>query len=98
MSKELGAWLRQQREDLGWTRPEMARQLIKVGQARGDTSMPGMDSMCHNLYRWERGTVGLSERYKLYYCMPSASRLPTSAAASPVTAEKPERPPPRSSS
>ena len=30
--------------------------------------MPGLDSMCHNIYRWERGEDGLSERYKLYCC------------------------------
>jgi hypothetical protein len=68
MSKALGAWLRQQREARDWTRPDMARQLIKAGQARGDKSMPGMNSMCHNIYRWERGADGLSERYKLCYC------------------------------
>lgn len=68
MSNELGAWLRQQREARGWPRPEMARQLIKAAQARGDTSIPGLDSMCHNIYRWERGTDGLSDRYKLHYC------------------------------
>lgn len=68
MSKELGVWLRQQREARGWSRPDMARQLIRAGQAKGDKHMPGMDSMCHNLYRWERGTDGLSERYKLRYC------------------------------
>jgi hypothetical protein len=68
MSKELGDWLRQQREARGWPRPEMARQLIKAAQARGDTSTPGTDSMCHNIYRWERGAGGLSDRYKLHYC------------------------------
>src|SRR5450755_875810 len=68
MSSELGAWLRQQREARGWTRPEMARQLIRAGEARGDKSLPGMSSMCHNIYRWERGADGLSERYKLCYC------------------------------
>jgi transcriptional regulator with XRE-family HTH domain len=67
MSKELGAWLRQQREARGWTRPEMARQLIGAGEARGK-SMPGLDSMCHNIYRWERGADGITERYKLHYC------------------------------
>src|SRR5690242_21726570 len=46
----------------------MARQLIKAARARDDTSLPGIDSICHNIYRWERGTVGLTERYKLYYC------------------------------
>ena len=47
----------------------MARQLIKAARARDDTSLPGIDSICHNIYRWERGTVGLTERYKLYYCV-----------------------------
>ena len=68
MPEELGAWLRQQREARGLTRPEMARQLIQAGRARGDNTMPGLDSMCHNIYRWERGADGLSERYKLAYC------------------------------
>jgi len=47
----------------------MARQLIKVAKARDDASMPCIDNLCHNIYRWERGTVGLTERYKLYYCV-----------------------------
>jgi transcriptional regulator with XRE-family HTH domain len=64
---ELGAWLRQQREIRGWARPEMARQLIQAGRTAGDKSMPGLDSMCHNLYRWERGADSPSERYRLYY-------------------------------
>ena len=66
MSKELGVWLRQQREAHGWARPEMARRLIRAGQARGDKTMPGVESMCHNIYRWERGADGVSERYKLH--------------------------------
>ena len=68
MSAELGAWLRQQRETRGSTRPDMARKLIKAGRAKGDHTMPGLDSMCHNIYRWERGADGLSDRYKLLYC------------------------------
>jgi hypothetical protein len=47
----------------------MARQLIKAARARDDSSMPCVESICHNIYRWERGTVGLTERYKLYYCV-----------------------------
>lgn len=46
----------------------MARQLIQAGRAADDTPMPGMDSMCHNIHRWERGQGGLTERYKLHYC------------------------------
>jgi hypothetical protein len=68
MPSELAVWLRQQREARSWTRTEMARQLIRAGQARGDKHVPGMDSMCHNIYRWERGADGVSERFKLHYC------------------------------
>lgn len=25
-------------------------------------------NLCHNIYRWERGAVDPSERYRLYYC------------------------------
>jgi hypothetical protein len=45
----------------------MARQLIQAGRSKGDT-LPGADSMCHNIHRWERGQGGLTERYKLHYC------------------------------
>lgn len=46
----------------------MARQLIRVAKATGDTSVPGADNISHNIYRWERGAVAPAERYKLYYC------------------------------
>jgi transcriptional regulator with XRE-family HTH domain len=68
MPAELGQWLRQQRQARGWARPDMARKLIGAGKARGDNSLPGLDSMCHNIYRWERGADGITERYKLHYC------------------------------
>ncbi len=64
---ELGAWLRAQRETRGWPRPEMARRLIRAGKDVGDESLPNLDSMCHNVYRWERGADAPSERYRLYY-------------------------------
>jgi hypothetical protein len=63
----LGAWLRGEREKRGWGRRETARRLIQAGRAAGDTALPGMDSMCTYVRRWERGTV-LTERYRLYYC------------------------------
>ena len=66
--EELGVWLRQQREARCWSRSEMARQLIRAGQAADDRSMTDVDNLCHNIYRWERGTVSPGERYKLYYC------------------------------
>jgi transcriptional regulator with XRE-family HTH domain len=68
MSSELAAWLRRQREDRGWTRTELARQLIQAARARGDTSMPGVGNISHNIYRWERGAVTPAERYQLLYC------------------------------
>lgn len=46
----------------------MARQLIRAAKATGDTSVPGVDNISHNIYRWERGAVAPAERYKLYYC------------------------------
>jgi transcriptional regulator with XRE-family HTH domain len=68
MAETLAAWLRRQREARGWTRREMARQLIQAGRDTGDTTLPGLDSMGHNIHRWERGRGGLTERYKLHYC------------------------------
>ena len=76
MSSELAVWLRRQREDRGWTRTELARQLIRAARARGDMSLPGTDNISHNIYRWERGAVAPAERYKLLYC--SAFGIPFS--------------------
>jgi hypothetical protein len=36
----LSVWLRQQREDRGWSRREQARRLIQAGRDAGDTAMP----------------------------------------------------------
>jgi transcriptional regulator with XRE-family HTH domain len=85
-SRGLGEWLRRQREARAWSRAEMARQLIKAARVSDDTSMPGIDSICHNIYRWERGTVGLTERYKLYYC------VALDISPDDFGAEKPEQP------
>jgi transcriptional regulator with XRE-family HTH domain/tetratricopeptide (TPR) repeat protein len=63
-----GAWLRQQREARGWSKAEMARRLVQAGYDSGDTAMPSATSMLHNIYRWERGDGGLSERHQLHYC------------------------------
>jgi transcriptional regulator with XRE-family HTH domain len=67
MSADLGAWLREQREARGWSKREMARQMIEAGRAAGE-SMPDVEGMCHNIRRWESGEGGLTERYKLAYC------------------------------
>ena len=65
----LGEWLRRQRQARAWSRPEMARQLIRAAKARDDASIPCIDNICHNICRWERGIVGPTERYRLYYCV-----------------------------
>ena len=46
----------------------MARRLIRAAQASGDTAMPAVEDVAANIYRWERGTVSPSDRYRLYYC------------------------------
>ncbi len=63
-----GTWLRRQREQRLLTRPEMARQIIRAARDHGDTTMPSAGNLTHNLYRWERGSNGISERYRLYCC------------------------------
>jgi len=69
MTTELGAWLRQQREERGWSRPGMARRLITAARETGDHSMPDADVVGNYVYRWERGLIAvLSERYVLLYC------------------------------
>ena len=92
MDSELGAWLRQQREDRGWSKHDMARRLIRAGHEADDTAMPELNGMLHNIHRWER-EGGVSERHKLHYCRaygihpsqfgPDVSREP----ADPVTPE-----------
>ena len=65
---DLSHWLRQQREHRSWTRNELARRLIRTAQVSGDTAMPAATDVAANIYRWERGTVNPSDRYRLYYC------------------------------
>jgi transcriptional regulator with XRE-family HTH domain len=65
---DLGSWLRQQREQRSWTRNDMARQLIRAAQVSSDTAMPAATDIAASIYRWERGTVNPSDRYRLYYC------------------------------
>src|ERR1700756_782673 len=69
MTNDLGAWLRTQREERGWSRSEMARRLITVARETGDGSMPDAETIRGYIYRWEHGKIRtLSERYVLYYC------------------------------
>jgi transcriptional regulator with XRE-family HTH domain len=64
----LAVWLRQQREARGWSRREQARRLIQAGRDTGDTAMPSVENVYHNILRWERGENEPTERYKLHYC------------------------------
>lgn len=63
----LGSFLREQRQARGWDVPEMARQLRQAAGSFGET-VPGNDSLVAEIRRWERGRVGVSERYRLFFC------------------------------
>jgi hypothetical protein len=60
-----GAWLRTAREHRGWTRPQLAARLLDAAPRDSQRSAPGVDSMTHNLRRWERGDGQPSEHYRL---------------------------------
>jgi hypothetical protein len=63
----LGGWLREQRRVRGWDVPQMARRLaVAAGAERG--TLPSKECLLVYIRRWERGTVGVSERYRLLYC------------------------------
>ena len=46
----------------------MARRLIKAAEENDDYSMPGVNDIIQNIYRWERGTVTPGERYRMCFC------------------------------
>jgi hypothetical protein len=92
---ELGTWLRQQRQDRGWSKHDMARRLIRAGHDAGDTAMPELTGMLHNIHRWERNG-GLSERHKLHYCR--AYNIHPTQFGPPATGEPPDTATPGSSS
>ncbi|MEV5707321.1 helix-turn-helix transcriptional regulator [Actinoallomurus sp. NPDC052274] len=59
--------IRAERKARGWDKPEMARQLARAaGDTRG--SLPDHECLLTYVKRWERGVVGISERYRLLYC------------------------------
>jgi transcriptional regulator with XRE-family HTH domain len=62
----IGARLRAERKARGWDMPEMiARLRAAAGERR--SALPSHDSLSTYLKRWERGTVAVSERYRLLY-------------------------------
>lgn len=67
MSTKLGAWLRSERLARGWDVPEMARRLSRAARDIGIAVAAG-SAMHRNVYRWEAGHTGVSERYELLYC------------------------------
>jgi len=79
--EEVGVWLRQQREARCWSRPEMARQLIRAAHAADDRSMTDVDNLCHNIYRREEARSAPANGTGSTTAARSASRLPRSAAA-----------------
>lgn len=69
MAAEPGPWLRQQREERGWARRELARRMLDAGRAAGDNTLPAIRSLCFNIRRWETGVHrSITERYRLYIC------------------------------
>jgi hypothetical protein len=67
MAAELGPWLRAQRRERGWDVPTMARQLARAAGASRHL-LPSQECLLVYIRRWERGLVGVSERYVLLYC------------------------------
>lgn len=68
MTTESGTWMRAQREERGWSRSHLARQLITAARDAGDEAMPAVDTLRKNISRWENDEVDISDRYRLLYC------------------------------
>jgi hypothetical protein len=84
------AWLRAEREHRGWSRPVMARRLIDAAHIQGDHSVPGLDAMKHNLYRWERGADHPADHYRvLIYAVLGVPPPPPRAPANGTTCTAP---------
>lgn len=58
--------LRAEREKRGWTRLDMARKLREASASPRE--IPSLNILTQYVYRWERGTAGVSERYQIMYC------------------------------
>jgi hypothetical protein len=63
--KEMGSWLRAERQARQWDVPEMARQVRRA--ARNDPHLPGLRDLRRMIRGWEAGEHALSERYRLLY-------------------------------
>jgi transcriptional regulator with XRE-family HTH domain len=58
--------IRAERKKRYWTVDTMARKLRAAMDDPKDA--PDLVSLRHNIHRWERGGVGISERYRYLYC------------------------------
>jgi len=58
--------IRAERKARGWTVSTMARKLRDAADDPKDVT--SLESLIHNIYRWERGGCGISERYRNLYC------------------------------
>ncbi len=67
MSKETAEWIRRERENRGWGRPETARRIIKAAGDRDEKHVPDFGTVKHDMYRWEAGG-GVSDLYVALLC------------------------------
>jgi transcriptional regulator with XRE-family HTH domain len=72
-----GPWLRSNRKARGWTAKQMASRLQAAASLTADKQVPSTEYLIRSIRRWERGAVGVSERYQLYFC--AAFGLPPGA-------------------
>ena len=63
--QSVAGWLRAQRLARQWSIAEMGRQLGQAGKAAADHTIPGVAALAAYVRRWEKGTVGVTERYRL---------------------------------
>lgn len=59
----IGARLRAEREDHGWSREEMARRLRDAS----DETLPDIESLAHMIKEWEKGKHAVSGRYRALF-------------------------------
>jgi excisionase family DNA binding protein len=67
--KSVAAWLRKQRLAHYWSVAEMGRQLGQAAEAHSDGTVVSAKMLAAYVRRWERGTAGVAERYRMLYCV-----------------------------
>lgn len=61
------ARLQAERESRGWSHPYLAGKLNDASAGIGP--VPQDESIIPQIRRWERGAVGISQRYRALYCI-----------------------------